>query len=278
MTSRETIRTAQLLIKDYAAAKERAASPLRVLWELDSLLYKGRTYLHAWEEIERTTRGPDGEILATALQHFCVCGAALLVASSLDATKLLETQGSSVHMDYFLNLVENEGKRVLNDKWTEVHQTIAGDRCVLEALREQSKAVRNLRDQRLAHLDRNVLSGSRLNDRAAADAGLLRNLFDRIDGILQNYTPLRETFQYMPPPELESAFPGLFTPGSGGVEPTFGPDHLRDLLDLARLGWNTLPDRDPVVSRSAALHERLWRISRMVKEEQVASNRVAGSD
>jgi hypothetical protein len=263
VTTRATSRAAQSLFKEYAEARERAPRPLRVLWEIDSILHKGRTYLNAWEEIERTTRGPDGEILATAFLHFCVSGSALLLAAALAATKLLEQRSDSVNMDYLLNLVENDGKRILKGKWREVRSLIPGDRNALDALREQSTTVRDLRDQRIAHVDRNILSGS-LNDCAAADAAVLRRLFDRVDGMLHHYSSLREAFHFTPAPEVAAAFPMLSGTGETGIESTFGPYHLHDLLALARLGWNTLPDQDPVVSRSRGLHERLWRISGMI--------------
>lgn len=177
-----------------------------------------------------------------------------------------------MHVTYFLNLVENEGKQVVAKHWPEVQKSILPDRDALEKLCSQAADLRRLRDERLAHLDRNILSKN-LSDRAAADARMLRSLFGSVAKILRHYDALRNCFAYAPPPELVAVFPTLFAEKATDLDAIFGPEHLRDLLDLARLGWITLPETDPIVLRSTALHARLWRISKMINEPEDESNK-----
>ena len=250
-------------VENYDSAQKAVPHVLRVLWQLESVLAHGRTYLGAWEDIDQTMRGPDGEVLVAAFGHFCIVGGALLTAASLEATKLIEKHSDAMHLEHLLNLVQSDGRAFVCDNWESIQRQLVLDRHALDALRLQSEPLRRLRNQRLAHIDRRALSAT-VHDSVAPDVETLRCVFEQVSCILGHYSVFRSLFTY----DVTSGVAALLS--SSGHEPdstigTLGPKDLGGLVTLARLGWDTLPEADPTLWQCRNLHLGLLKSARVIE-------------
>ena len=240
-------------VNTFLEARTRRPKLVKVIDELDSLVWSGRAHLDAWSEIYRAFNSDDRELFALAGRFFVMSAVAHLHTAALHAAKLTEAHADSVNVLYLLRLVENSSPRTREQK----HDTklvVRNCRERLVALASDIDAVKEQRDLHLAHVDRSRFNSGM--DHFAVEATTLRRIFDGVEEVLRMVDALiRGTRK-----ERVS--------GEDPLEDVMGPRGLYDLFYFARIAARDAAVPDPsIYSKRVRDSERALReVERDVEE------------
>jgi hypothetical protein len=232
----------------YLEARKRRPQVVKVIDELDSMLWNGQEHLMAWSELYRVFNEGDRELFALAGRFFMFTATAHIQMATLHAAKLVENNKDSINIWHLLNLVENF-RPISRVQKKAIRQAVEFGRQCLGRAETDIAAIKEHRDRHLAHIDRSMFN-SGLDQLSAVEASVLRRTFDCIREILDKQ---RSQFSQI---HDEST-------GEALTEEAMGPMSLGDLFHFARIAV-----LDPEIPSPSAHAEKVRSCERALREVQ----------
>jgi hypothetical protein len=238
----------QEFVQQYYQSQEARPRLEKVLSELQDIANWGQQCLRIWRQSYEVMQGDKQELIELAFRYFIFIGAVLIQAAILQAAKLTEANSDSVSLDYFFNILLNEGKKHFPHNWEEVKNAVKSDRAQMQGLHPVLCRIKTERDKEIAHRDRSFVSSSMTRD-TYVEVQELEQLFQIVQGILDKY----HVYYHGSPPEKITLTEDALA--------YFGPEGLEDIFNLA------LQSLDDESIRDASNHVkqvRTWRRTRLL--------------
>lgn len=209
---------------DYLDKQESKAKLNIVLDDLYGIVKTTRQNIYFWRIIYSAVKTrPD---LVGLSDLFLINYALLLInACILDMSKLFDEGKCSINLNFFTNLVLNEGKKYLEEKARKsLIAQIKKDKLDFEKLHDLIGRIKKKRDKEIAHSDRKLL-GQRNTAGEKVEVDELEKALDEFEKIISNYYSIANY-------EIPSDFNGYLTAiQKMGV--TTDLESLKLLLDIA---------------------------------------------